>query len=246
MYIAYTPGSNILCSFWSTYEEAFRIANEYWEDLGIVVTVEKVAQHPLRKDSWWFMLPMSSQFTDERHSHSCWNLRWLLYNLVWAFKTQEPNRSDLQSCYKPTDGFEHQRSQCFGDLNYVRTCFWVYLWRFSEWCFSGRMGWMGTTCSGTWSAVRLLFARVRCMWQLRRWHKGGCKTPQTLIHYIRTWETPHVWWTLVWDSRHAWWDFWPGHSWTQRWKVWCQWVPERKLRLLKWWTVLKCCPLVNS
>jgi len=51
MYIAYTPGSNILCSFWSTYEEAFRIANEYWEDLGIVVTVEQVAQHPLRKDS---------------------------------------------------------------------------------------------------------------------------------------------------------------------------------------------------
>ena len=60
MYIAYTPGSNILCSFWSTYEEAFRIANEYWEDLGIVVTVEQVAQHPLPKDSWWVMLPLSS------------------------------------------------------------------------------------------------------------------------------------------------------------------------------------------
>ena len=25
-------------------------------------------------------------------------------------------RCDLQTCYKPTDGFEHQRSQCFGDL----------------------------------------------------------------------------------------------------------------------------------
>jgi len=51
MYIAYTPGSNILCSFWDTYEEAVSIANQYLEDLNIVVAVEQVAQHPLRFDS---------------------------------------------------------------------------------------------------------------------------------------------------------------------------------------------------
>ena len=151
-----------------------------------LVPVFVVAHTPLCSARQWFMLPQSSQFTDERHSNSCRNLRWLLYNLVWAFKVKECLRCDLQTCYKPTDGFEHQRSQCFGDLNYVRTCFWVYLWRFSEWCFSGRMGWMGTTCSGTWAAVRLLFARVRCMWQLREWHTGGCNAPQFVLHYIRS------------------------------------------------------------
>jgi len=31
------------------------------------------------------------------------------------------------------------------------------------------------------------------VWQSEKCHKGGCNAPQTLIHYIRPWETNHVW-----------------------------------------------------
>jgi len=91
-----------------------------------LVPVSEVAQRGLRLATCWVMLLMSSQFTDERHSNRGANLRWFVYYLVWAFKTQECLWHYQQACIQSTLRFEHQRSQCFGDLimefiNYVRS-----------------------------------------------------------------------------------------------------------------------------